>query len=299
MNCIQTIQHWLWIILLGVIVFLTDSVNAEGRLPEAFKEVPQRVAEFQEPVSGENSTEMINTLIRENIIPLGKFIFIGVGLLFFAVYAYRIALGTGSDDQLSTQRSNLLFAVLGFLIIALAEEVVAITNPIRSGDTSKLVEQSQLDSVVQTIVNVLELSVGTIAIAVVFYGGIQMVTANGDEEKVSIGKRMLLYGFLGFVFIMLAHPLVTEIFYPAMGSQNLGNAQAQNLVQQGLGILQFVLQFLAILIFLAFLYSGFMFLFGGLNEDAQGKAKQSLLWTILGFIIVIISYSLVLFFIPE
>lgn len=285
--------------LLTFLFFCAPLSFADGRLPDEWRNTPERIAEFQQPVAGADSAEMLNTLFRQNIIPIGKFIFIGVGLLFFAMYAYRIALGTGDDDQFSEQRSNLLFAMLGFLIIALAAEAVEIINPLRSGDTSQILDQNQVDSVVQTIVNVLELSLGTIAIAVIFYGGIRMITANGDEERVKEGRNMLLYGFLGFIFVMLANPLVTEIFYPSLGNQTIGTEQATSFIVQGFGILKFLLQFVAIIIFIAFLYSGFMFLFGGLNDDQTEQAKRTLIWTVVGFIVVIISYSLVLFFLPS
>jgi len=284
----------------GILIFLSIPIveAADGRLPNEWKNPIEKVAEFQEPVNGENSTEMINNLIRENIIPIGKFIFIAVGLLFIGLYAYQMSIGMGEEDQITTQRSNILFAALGFTIMGIAAQAAEIIDPIREGDTSQLLDQTATDELVRSIINYMELLLGTIAIAVIFYAGIRMITANGEEERVTEGKNTMMYGFLGFVIVMLADPLITKVFYPKLGQQNIGQQEAENFVIEGLGVLEFLLTFLGAIIFIAFIYAAFQFLMAGLDEEKKTTAINTLIWTAIGFVIILISYSIVMFFIP-
>ncbi len=286
--------------LTAIIIFLTIPMveAAQGRLPDEYKKPIEKVSEFQEPVKGEDSTEMLNNLIKENIIPIVKFIFIAVGLLFIGLYAYQMSIGMGDDEQLSGQKSNLIFAALGFTVMTIALQLSEIIDPNREGDTSTFLDKDATDILIRDLINYIELGLGAIAIAVIFYGGMRMITANGDEERVTEGKNILMYGFLGFVIVMLAKPLITKVFYPKLGSQNIGQDQAKTFIEEGLGVLEFLLTFLGVIIFIAFIYAAFMFLLAGIDEEKKSTAINTLIWTAIGFIIVLISYSIVMFFLP-
>lgn len=60
-------------------------------------------------------------------------------------------------------------------------------------------------------INLMMLTIGTFAFLTLFYAGILMVTANGDESKIDRAKNILTQSILGLVFAFLAYYIVTFV----------------------------------------------------------------------------------------
>ncbi len=283
----------------AVILFGIPSAGfAEGRLPSAFGTFSERIEEYQKPVGGTTTVEMIKNLFLKNIVPIGRYILIGVGIIYLGYYAYQITIGMGKDDQYSSQQQNIIYLILGFSIVGGADILVNIADPITTSDATKPFDQSALEIAIRKIVTYLQVPLGTIAIILLFYGGFKMIAQASNKEAVKYGKNILMYSFLGFAFVMLADPLVNLIFYPNNGLSGVGSAQASNLIVEGFGILKFLFIFFGVASFIIFLYAGFLYLTAGDSDDGPKKAKEAFKWAVIGFFIVLISYSLVMFFLP-
>lgn len=55
----------------------------------------------------------------------------------------------------------------------------------------------------------------------------------------------------------------------------------------------FALPYLALAAFLAFVYAGFLYVTAYGNDDQIGKAKKIMIYTVVGIIVVILSYAIV------
>ena len=262
------------------------------------KQPIETVEGFQKPVQGD-SVEMIHSLILENFIPIVRYIFIGVALIFFGMYSYYMVLGTGEEDQLTEQRKNFLYGAIGFTLIGIAAQIVEVFDPFRRGDNREIFDQEKAQAVTQVIINYVELSLAAIAIAVIFYAAVRMITANGDEEKVTQGKNLFKYGFIGFVLVMLADPLVNNVFFPQLGDSNVGQGESENFIIQGLGVLKFVLTFVGAIILISFIVAAVLFFTALDDDDRMERAKRTLIWTAVGMVVIVISYTIVVFFIGQ
>ncbi len=295
-----------FVISLGIITvfsgFFPEISLAAGRLPTAWQETVQESEGLQVLKNTDaGSVEIIRILLIDKIVGIFKYIFIGVALLFMAMYSYMLALGMGEEDQFTEQRKNFLFAIIGFAILGLSAKIVEVIDPYKNHAFQKnIIDEQQAETVIQTVITYFEMGLGTIAIAVIFYGAIMMIMADGDEERSSSGKHILMYGFMGIAAVMLAEVLVNKVFYPASAivGGGVGQAQATTLIQEGAGILMFALEFLAVGIFLGFLISGFLYLTAGEDEEQTEQAKRTLIWTVLGGLVVLASYGVLTFFAP-
>jgi len=74
-------------------------------------------------------------------------------------------------------------------------------------------QQDSLIGSIQTFVNRVLGILGLIALIVLLYGGFQMVTAAGDEEKYATGFKILKQAGIGLAFIGLAWFVVSIIFF--------------------------------------------------------------------------------------
>ncbi|HIQ56612.1 TPA: hypothetical protein EYG96_01060 [Candidatus Gracilibacteria bacterium] len=284
--------------LLVLVLFMSSiAFAAGGHLPSEYKDVVNNLKEIQKPIAGNGAVDMTKKLIEEKIIPLAKFLFIGVGLIFMGMYAYKIVLGTGEDDQLDMQKENILYAAIGFALVALAEPMTQIFDPIDAKDVTQLIQEEALESVIMIIVNSVEVLLGTILVILIFYAGMQMVTADGDDETMKKAKDTFKFSFIGILIIMIAKPLITKVFYPEKGAIDPGTSQVQEFLKEAFGVLEYLLQFLGILVFVAFVYASVLYLISGTDEEKRTQAKDILIWAAIGMVIVLFSYSIVMFFV--
>ena len=52
---------------------------------------------------------------------------------------------------------------------------------------------------------------GLIAVVMIVYAGVLMVTAQGEEEQLGKGKKIILWAVIGLVVIMLSYAIVTMV----------------------------------------------------------------------------------------
>ena len=74
-------------------------------------------------------------------------------------------------------------------------------------------------NLVLTIVNFFLGFLGLIAVLMIIYGGILVVTSAGDSEKAGKGKKILLYAAIGIVIILLSFAFVATVLTAGSGSQ--------------------------------------------------------------------------------
>jgi hypothetical protein len=72
-----------------------------------------------------------------------------------------------------------------------------------------------IEHVFSTIVDILSLVVGAVAIIVIIYSGLKYVTSAGDTNKVSSAKNALIYALIGLAVAALAQFLVHFVLYQA------------------------------------------------------------------------------------
>ena len=66
-------------------------------------------------------------------------------------------------------------------------------------------------SLILRVINILLLTIGTFAFVTIFYAGILMTTANGDESKIDRAKSILLQSIVGLLVAFSAYYLVTFV----------------------------------------------------------------------------------------
>ncbi len=61
------------------------------------------------------------------------------------------------------------------------------------------------------VINTLLLVAGTIAVAMVIFGGVQMTTSAGNPATVTKAKRTILFSIIGLVVVILAYAIVNFV----------------------------------------------------------------------------------------
>lgn len=64
--------------------------------------------------------------------------------------------------------------------------------------------------VVRVITYVLPI-VGAIALAMIIYGGVLLITSSGDPEKLTKAKQTLLWAIIGIIIVVLSYAIVVSL----------------------------------------------------------------------------------------
>lgn len=67
---------------------------------------------------------------------------------------------------------------------------------------------TQVDSVIQTIVRVLGIVAGILAVIMIIVSGIKYITSGGDSSKIASAKNALVYALVGIVIVALSQVIV-------------------------------------------------------------------------------------------
>jgi len=79
--------------------------------------------------------------------------------------------------------------------------------------------ESSVRALVLTIVNFFLGFLGLIAVLMIIYGGVLIVTSQGDPGKADKGKKILTYAAIGIVIILLSFAFVSTILGAGSGQQ--------------------------------------------------------------------------------
>ncbi len=287
-----------WFIFFCFFSGISNISLADTSLPLNWDRYISAKSEIARP-GGETETEIIKNLFWRNLLPMFRYLSIGVSLVFFAIYASRLVINFGEEEELTKQRQNLLFGVLGFALIGMATHVALIFDPtVSKGGSGNIVDIAKVQTVSQQIINYLEIGLGMIALVALLYSAILLITARENEDQIKSAKSYLKYSIIGFGIVVFADILVNRIFYPNLGFTNPGDPQISAFIEEGMGVISFLFQFLAAIVFIAFIVSGFYFLTALDNDEQRQKAKKILIWSAVGVLLILVAYPITLLFLP-
>jgi hypothetical protein len=72
-------------------------------------------------------------------------------------------------------------------------------------------EQGELQSAVQGYINTFMTFLAIIAVLLILWGGFNILTAAGDDDKVSKGKTIIIQAGIGLLVIFLANSIITWV----------------------------------------------------------------------------------------
>jgi len=105
---------------------------------------------------------------------------------------------TGSAFALAAFFANSAFAQMDDL---LREDPSQIRGPAKG----------TLGQNITTVINYFLGLLGLIAVAMLIYAGVLMVTAGGNDEQVTKARKIIMYAVVGIVIILLSYTIVTFV----------------------------------------------------------------------------------------
>lgn len=69
-------------------------------------------------------------------------------------------------------------------------------------------QDSGLQGIIKTVVNILSIIVGVVAVIMIIVGGFRYITSGGSAEGITAAKNTILYALIGLVIVALAQIIV-------------------------------------------------------------------------------------------
>lgn len=163
-----------------------------------------------------------------------------------------------------------------------------------------------LGSSIPEVIGKLFMTVGSLlalmAIMMIVFSGFRMLISQGDPEQLKKAKEGIKYSVVGFGISLLSYVIVATIekFIGASINGDPSNDKIYNplgkasLVQflQG-SILPNFFGVLGLIALVMVIISGFRYMFAGVNEEQAKKGKESLQWSLIGLVVILLSYVII------
>jgi hypothetical protein len=142
--------------------------------------------------------------------------------------------------------------------------------------------------------------VGLLAVVMVVYSGFRMLISQGDSNALQTAKSGFAYAIIGFVVSVLSFVIVIAVqnfigvnrSNIVLGQLNnpLASADARNLI---LDITRRFMLFVGVLASVMIMVNVYRYVISSGNEEGLKKAKSGILWSVVGFALVILAYVIV------
>ncbi len=241
---------------------------------------------------------------------------VAVALLVYA--GIRLVIAQGNEEEYTTQKRNIMYAIIGLAVVGFAGDLARIFNvgcsstgkdfitqqPCTQGGflngPNAIVRSATLfNQRTQFIITFIKYLIGSVAVFSVIRSGLRLITSAGNEEKLAEDKKSLFYGILGLLFIIMADSAINTVFYkidlskyPSVGGAAPGFDAAQG-VSEITGFTNLVVTIATPVAILMLLYAAFMYITAAGNEERQGKAKRLIFAVIAGILIMYAAFAIV------
>lgn len=77
---------------------------------------------------------------------------------------------------------------------------------------------ANLTRIIMTIINIISVIVGAVAVIMIIIGGFRYVTSGGNDSSVASAKNTILYALIGLIIVALAQVIVRFVLTGLAGS---------------------------------------------------------------------------------
>lgn len=266
-------------------------------------------------LSAGTATDRFNYLAG-SVITNARYLIGAVAVALLVYAGVRMVIAQGNPEEYTTQKRNIIYAIIGLAVVGFSGDLVRIFNvycnngkdlnglPCTAGGflngPNAIVRTATLfNQRTQFLITFIKYIIGSIAVFMTIQSGLRLITSSGKEEKLAEDKKRLFYGVLGLLFIIMADPLINNVFYkinlaqyPSVGGAAPGIDTVQG-AKELAGFTNLVVTLATPVAILMLLYAAFMYLSSAGKEEQQAKAKRLIFAVIAGILIMYAAFAIV------
>jgi hypothetical protein len=206
-----------------------------------------------------------------------------------------ITAGKKIDDIAETQKESIKYAIIGLLIIVLADTMIKQVFFGEQGEVFRSTADIQLAAERGTeqlrgVYMFLEFFIGAIAVLMIVIAGIRRVASGGNEDTITKTNKQIMWAIIGLIVIGLAEFVVKDIVFPDQGSRLPNVDNAAFIIRS---LTNFASGFIATIAVAMYMYGGYLYVIGATNEENTNKAKKVIIAATIGLVLAMGAYALV------
>ncbi len=298
------------IVFFGVVgTLFSTSAKAEINIPFSNSDAGLNVVQRTDDKVTEGAPDRGAEAIVEIITTIFYYmkIFLGFFAVMWIVWAgFYTVITAGNEKNVETGKKMVIFSILGLSLMLLVEPFIL--DVLYGGGSGGLsYKDTSVNNLIQATKNLriqvdgillfLKTILIFVAMVYVIYAGTRMMFSAGDAEMVKSAKGMFFPIIFGIFIILFNEIIIDKVLYDIVFDGTTvtfspDSSNAIELVRQLVGVLQYFLQFVALLLFLYIIYGGFLYV-SALGDDKAGESAKKIFRNgVIGLIIIILSYVL-------
>ena len=132
--------------------------------------------------------------------------------------------------------------------------------------------------------------VGYIAVALVMWGGIQYMTAQGEPTKIAKGKKTITNSLIGLIIVMTASIISGAISGIVSSAAGMGSSSGKEFFGH---IFERVFFWSGVIAVIMIVYGGIQYITSAGNPSGLTKAKTTIIYSVVGLLVVIMAAAIV------
>jgi len=214
-----------------------------------------------------------------------------VALILGIIYGLKFVMARGQEEVITKQKQNFLYALMGFLVLIISENVAGIFNP-ETSTNDALIDFGAARDQLRDIVDYVKWILGSMIVLMMAISSIRLVTAGGEEEVITKQKRNLTWSFMGMLFILLANNIVNAIYVINAPDETVAAAPT-TAIGELTSLVRLLLVFLGPMAIVFTIYAGFVYLTALDNEERANQGKRMIVAGIVAIVIIYGAYAIV------
>ncbi len=228
-----------------------------------------------------------------------KNFFIMIAVLFLVLWVLKLLFSPWGDEDIKKWRRNIVWVTVGIFIMQISYSVWSALNVSLLWGIDWSFWESLWEKIFQPIVKLLQMLAAFGFISMMIYAFYIIVTGWGDEEKLKKWKTTVIYAIVWFLLIKVPEYLVNAIYWKVYCSGVICEPDLAQWIGIIAKIFNFFNGFLAILCVILIIYAGWLVLISWGDEEKLKKAKNIILYIVIGLLLLVGSHALFRFFILQ
>lgn len=234
------------------------------------------------------------------VIDLVKYVLGSIAVLMTIINALQLITGGKESEDRQTKNKNFLsHAILGLILVFVADEAIKLAFFGEEGeflrDEETAAEYASAGSdILKGMYTAVQVFLGSIAVLMLVYSGVEMLAAAGSEETVNSARKRIYVAAIGLVIVGLSETVVKDFLFKNQGEEIDVERGREILVS----LTNFLVSVIGTISVLVFVYAGFLYILNFGNEDSTGKAKKMMLGSIIGIALAGAAFAIVSTVIP-
>lgn len=238
-----------------------------------------------------------------------KNFFIAIAALFLLIAIIKLLFSSNDEENLKKWRSSIIWTSVGIFFMQFAFSIWS--TLILKGATDKVGSSLGWEfwiNIFAPIVNTLQMLASFAFIIMAVWAFYILATSGGDEEQAKKSKNTILYAIVGYVLIKIPYEIV-KAFYGKPGCETsswwfftVWTCDIKSVdLNKWIGIIwklfTFFNTFLSVICIILIVYAAWLVLISGGEEEKLKKAKSTILYIAIGFVLLVASHAIFRFFI--